>query len=60
MEAGDKVKCMDTSGFSVLDVNEGDVYEVEALFPQCFVKLKGIEQKQKQWRFVVVGQSSNL
>lgn len=56
LEIGDTVVCEDTSGFSVLEVEVGQEYVVESVLEQCYIKLVGVEQLQKMWRFKKKGE----
>ena len=55
-EVGDVIICKDTSGYSVLEVDVGKEYEVSEVLPQCYIRLKGISQTQKMWRFKLKGE----
>lgn len=52
---GDLVICKDTSGFSVLEVEVGKTYTVEEVGRMCYIRLQGIKDLQKSWRFEKVG-----
>lgn len=54
-EIGDTVVCEDTSGFSVLEVEVGQEYVVEEVLEMCYIKLVGVKQAQKMWRFKLKG-----
>lgn len=55
-EVGDIVVCKDTSGYSALEVDVGEEYEVIEVLSQCYIRLKGILQTQKMWRFKLKGE----
>lgn len=55
-ESGDIVVCKDTSGPSCLMVEVGKQYVVEKDLEQCYIKLIGVEQIQKMWRFKLKGE----
>ena len=56
---GDCIVCMDTSGPSSLEVEVGKEYVVEEVLHQCYMKLLGIKQSQKMWRFKLKGENSD-
>ena len=54
-ESGDIVVCKDISGPSCLVVKVGKQYVIEKVLEQCYIKLVGVEQIQKMWRFKLKG-----
>lgn len=48
---GDIVICKDTSGFSTLEIEVGNEYVVESVLDMCYIRLVGVKQSQKMWRF---------
>ena len=48
---GDVVICTDTSGFSELEVEVGKEYVVESVHNMCYMRLVGMFDMQKMWRF---------
>ncbi len=55
LNTGDVVICTDTSGPSILEVERNSEYIVEEVGPMCYIKLQGINQTQKMWRFKLKG-----
>ena len=48
---GDVVICTDTSGPSVLEIEKDKEYFVEEVMEMCYMRLEGVKQTQKMWRF---------
>lgn len=47
----DVVVCKDTTGPTILLVDVGQEYVIEKILDRCYIKLEGIHQPQKMWRF---------
>lgn len=57
---GDVVICTDTSGPSVLEIEKNREYVVEEVREMCYIKLEGVKQTQKMWRFRLVGNIATI